>query len=93
MRIDIVTTYTMYVTTEEFELLYNIAGDAGFGYRYFPDENEYKITMDEDMLDDIKYFLEREQSRQLYDECNRGEAERIRDLLDDIHYEIRYNNI
>lgn len=93
MRIDIVTTYTMYVTAEEFELLYNIAGELGFGYRYFPDENEYKITMDEDMLDDIKYFLEREQSHQLYDECNRSEAERIRDLLDDIHYEIRYNNL
>ncbi len=91
MRIDIVTTYTIYVTAEEFELLYNIAGDAGFGYEYFKDEDEYKIVANEDILDDIKYFLEREQSHQLYDECNRNAAERIGDLLDSIYYELNYN--
>ena len=90
MRINQVTTFTMGLSVEEFELLHSICASLGYGYRI--EDDEYIITMDEDMLDDIKYFLEREQSHQYYDECNRFAAERIGDLLDCIYYELNYND-
>lgn len=89
MRIEETRTFTMVLNEAEFELLHSICASAGYGYRV--DNDEYIITMDKDMLDDIEYFLEREQSHQLYDECNRFAAEEIGDLLDGIYYELNYN--
>jgi hypothetical protein len=47
------------------------------------------MIITDDMLYDMKDLLESEQTYQLYEECNRPRAERIRDLLDDIYYELR----
>ena len=89
MRIEQVTTFTMALSEAEFTLLHSICASLGYGYRY--EEDEYIITMDEDMLEDVRYFLEREQTHQEYDECNRFAAEEIGDLLNAIYYELNYN--
>ena len=89
MRIEMETTYTMYTTVEEFELLYAIANEVGFGYRVVGEE--YELTLTEDMLDEIEELLEHESYVQEYEECNRARYEEIRDLQDSIYYELNYN--
>ena len=89
MRIFEERTYTMYLEEEEFGLLFEITKHIPYSYLYDTEENEYRIVMDEDMLDDICEELEREESRQLYEECNRIRALEIRDLLDNIYTELR----
>ena len=89
MRIFEERTYTMYLNEEEFGLLYEITKHIPYSYLYDTEENEYRIVMDEEMLDDIYEELKEEESRQLYEECNRARALEIRDLLDDIYMELR----
>ena len=89
MRIFEERTYTMYLNEEEFGLLFEITKHILYSYLYDTEENEYRIVMDEDMLDDIYEELKKEESRQLYEECNRAKALEIRDLLDDIYMELR----
>lgn len=89
MRIYEEKTYTMYLNEEEFGLLFEITKHIPYSYLYDTEENEYRIVMDEDMLDDIYEELKTEESRQLYEECNRSRALEIRDLLDDIYMELR----
>ena len=52
-----------------------------YSYLYDTEENEYRIVMDEDMLDDIEEALKDEMDRQFYEECNRFRANEIGDLL------------
>lgn len=89
MRIFEERTYTMYLNEEEFGLLFEITKHIPYSYLYDTEENEYRIVMDEDMLDDIYEELKDEMSKQLYEECNRFRANEIRDLLDDIYMELR----
>lgn len=89
MRLFEERTYTMYLNEEEFGLLFEITKHIPYSYLYDTEENEYRIVMDEDMLDDIYEELKEEESRQLYEECNRTKALEIRDLLDDIYMELR----
>lgn len=88
MRIFEERTYTMYLNEEEFGLLFEITKHIPYSYLYDTEENEYRIVMDEDMLDDIEEALKDEMDRQLYEECNRFRANEIRDLLDDIDMEL-----
>lgn len=87
--------YTMYLTDAEFELLHRICNPINYGYTYTgnyrDDDGLWKLILEEDMLDDIKYFLERERDYQLYDECNRVYAEEIQELINDIYFELNYN--
>lgn len=89
MRIFEERTYTMYLNEEEFGLLFEITKHIPYSYLYDTEENEYRIVMDEDMLDDIYEELKTEESRQLYEECNRVRALEIRELIDDIYLELR----
>ena len=89
MRIEMERTYTMYLSVEEFELLYSITNEVGFGYRIV--EEEYEITLTEDMLNEIEELLDHESYIQEYEECNRTRYEEIRDLQDSIYYELNYN--
>ncbi len=89
MRIEMERTYTMYLSVEEFELLYSITNEVGFGYRIV--EEEYEITLTEDMLNEIEELLDHESYVQEYEECNRTRYEEIRDLQDSIYYELNYN--
>lgn len=89
MRLFEERTYTMYLNEEEFGLLFEITKHIPYSYLYDTEENEYRIVMDEDMLDDIYEELKEEESRQLYEECNRARAQEIRDLLYDIYMELR----
>ena len=89
MRIEEARTYTVELSAEEFELLHPICKSVGYVYRFLVEENIYTMIITDDMLYDMKDLLEREQDYQLYEECNRFRAERIRDLLDDIYYELR----
>ena len=89
MRIFEEKTYTMYLNEEEFGLLFEITKHIPYSYLYDTEENEYRIVMDEDMLDDIYEELKEEASRQLYEECNRTRALEIRNLIDDIYMELR----
>lgn len=89
MRIFEERTYTMYLNEEEFGLLFEITKHIPYSYLYDTEENEYRIVIDEDMLDDIEEALKDEMDRQLYEEYNRFRANEIRDLLDDIYLELR----
>lgn len=89
MRIFEERTYTMYLNEEEFGLLFEVTKNIPYSYLYDTEENEYRIVMDEDMLDDIEEALKDEMDRQLYEECNRFRSNEIRDLLDDIYLETR----
>lgn len=91
MRIEEVKTYTIELSEEEFELLHPICKSVGYVYRFLVEEHVYTMIITDDMLDDIQELLKEEQDYQLYEECNRPRSERIRDLLDDIYYELRYN--
>ena len=89
MRIFEERTYTMYLNEEEFGLLFEVTKHIPYSYLYNTEENEYRIIMDEDMLDDIYEALKDEMDRQLYEEYNRFKANEIRNLLDDIYMELR----
>ena len=89
MRIFEERTYTMYLNEEEFGLLFEITKHIPYSYLYDTEENEYRIVMDEDMLDDIEEALKDEMDRQFYEECNRFRANEIGDLLYDIYLELR----
>ena len=89
MRIEEARTYTVELSTEEFELLHPICKSVGYVYRFLVEENIYTMIITDDMLYDMQDLLEREQTYQLYEECNRPRAERIRDLLNDIYLELR----
>ena len=89
MRIEEAKTYTVELSAEEFELLHPICKSVGYVYRFLVEENVYTMIITDDMLYDMQDLLEREQTYQLYEECNRPRAERIRDLLDDIYLELR----
>lgn len=89
MRLFEERTYTMYLNEEEFGLLFEITKHIPYSYLYDTEENEYRIVMDEDMLDDIEEALKDEMDRQFYEECNRFRANEIGDLLYDIYLELR----
>lgn len=89
MRIFEERTYTMYLNEEEFGLLFEITKNIPYSYLYDTEEKEYRIVMDEDMLDDIEEALKDEMDRQFYEECNRFRANEIGDLLYDIYLELR----
>lgn len=89
MRIEETKTYTVELSTEEFELLHPICKSVGYVYRFLVEENIYTMIITDDMLYDMKDLLEREQDYQLYEECNRFRANEIRNLLDDIYLETR----
>lgn len=95
MRIYEEKTYTMYLTVSEFELLYDICKEVGFGYTFEgnqrDEEGEYKLILTEDMLDEITDLLEARRCYELYEECNRFTADEIKYLLNDIYYELHYN--
>jgi hypothetical protein len=89
MRIESITTYTMYLSAEEFELLHSITSEVPYGYRVVEEEEEeYELKLTEDMLDEIKDLLEREAYVQKYEEYNRARYEEIVDLQNSIYYEL-----
>ena len=95
MRICEEKTYTMYLSVSEFELLYDICKEVGFGYIFIgnqrDEDGEYEIVLTEDMLDEITDLLKARQYNELYEECNRFAADEIKYLLNDIYYELHYN--
>ena len=90
MRIQESRTFTMELSTEEFELLHPICKSVGYVYRFLVEENVYTMIVTDDMLYDMQDLLEKEQTYQLYEECNRNRAEEIGELIDGIYYELNY---
>jgi hypothetical protein len=95
MRIEKERNYVMYLSVEEFDLMYPLTKDIPYGYRCITnneDEREsYVITLTDEMLDDIQYDLDRAAAYQEYEKCNRFRAKEIRDLNDTIYYELNYS--
>lgn len=95
MRICEEKTYTMYLSVSEFELLYDICKEIGFGYTFRgnqrDEDGDYKIVLTEDMLDEVTDLLESRYHYEQYEECNRFAADEIKYLLNDIYYELHYN--
>lgn len=95
MRIREERIYTMYLLVSEFELLYDICKEVGFGYTFEgnqrDEDGEYKIILTEEMLDEVLDLLERRRTYELYEECNRFAADEIKYLLNDIYYDLDYN--
>jgi hypothetical protein len=88
MRIFEEKTYTMYLNEEEFGLLFEVTKHIPYSYLYDTEENEYRIVMDEDMLDDC-YELLKEKMYFFDMEGMRGSYEEMRDLVDSIYLELR----
>ncbi len=88
MKIEEIKSYTMYLTPEEFELMYSITKAIPYGYRVVNDE--YVITATEDIINDIQNALEHEDYVQRYEECNRYKADMIANLIINIDYEMKY---
>jgi hypothetical protein len=88
MRIFEERTYTMYLNEEEFGLLFEVTKHIPYSYLYDTEENEYRIVMDEDMLDDC-YELLKEKMYFFDMEGMRGSYEEMRDLVDSIYLELR----
>ena len=86
MTINTTITYTLYLESEEFELLNSIVKELK--HEYDEEEQEYVVIVDEDMLYDIKEKLEYEAYIQEYEECNSYQANRITSLLCDINHEL-----
>lgn len=95
MRIVEERKYTMYLSVEEFDLMYPLTKDIPYGYRCITNNNDdresYIITLNESMLDDIGEALKYAEYVQEYEECNRFAAKEIRDLSDSIYYELKYS--
>ena len=95
MRIELEKNYTMYLSVEEFDLMYPLTKDVPYGYRCITnkeDEREsYVIKLTETMIDDIQDKLEYAAWYQEYEECNRYRAEEIHDLINSIYYELNYS--
>lgn len=95
MRICEKRSYTMYLTVSEFELLYDICKEVGFGYTFRgnqrDEDGEYEIILTPDMLDEVTDLLESRRTYELYEECNSFAADEIKYLLNDIYYELHYN--
>ena len=78
----------MYLSDEEFELLHDICGESvNYGYNYYNGCWIIKL-LSEQMIDKIEELLEHARNYQLYEECNRVKADRIRDLMIDLTYEM-----
>ena len=95
MRIELEKKYTMYLSVEEFDLMYPLTKDIPYGYRCITnnedDRESYVIKLTESMIDNIKYQLEYAAWYQEYEECNRYKAEEIRGLVNSIYYELKYS--
>lgn len=88
MRIFEERTYTMYLNEEEFGLLFEITKHIPYSYLYDTEENEYRIVMDEDMINECHDLLE--QKMYYFDsEGMRGSYNEVKDLLDDMYLELR----
>lgn len=85
-----IMTYKINFNEEEFELFYEITNDIPYGYLHNTLTNEYIVTIDEDIIYDIKEKLDIASSYELYENCNRFAAERITNLLNIIYLEQRY---
>ena len=86
MTINTTITYTLYLESEEFELLNSIVKELK--HEYDEEEQEYVVIVDEDMLYDIKEKLEYEAYIQEYEEYNSYQADRITSLICDISREL-----
>ena len=90
MKLEAVTTYTMELSVEEFELFHPICKEVGYNYRFNANEERYSMIVTDEMLFEMKYLLEQERDYQYYEECNRSRAEEIGELINEIYYELNY---
>lgn len=90
MRIQESRTFTMELSTEEFELLHPICKSVGYVYRFLVEEDVYTMIVTDDMLYDMENLLKDERDYQYYEECNRNRAEEIGELINEIYYELNY---
>jgi hypothetical protein len=84
----------MYLSVEEFDLMYPLTKDVPYGYRCITnkedDIEEYVLTLKNNMLDDIQEILYKESSRQKFEENNSFKAEELYELADSIYYNLKY---
>mgnify|MGYP003288561311 CR=1 FL=1 len=94
MRIVEEKKYTMYLSEEEFDLLYPITKSIPYGYRCITNNNddivEYVLTLKDNMLDDITEMLHDAASYAKYEEYNIFRAEEITRLSDAIYINLHY---
>ena len=90
MIINQVTTYTMELSVEEFELFHPICKEVGYNYRFNANEEIYSMIVTDEMLFEMKYLLEQERTYQYDEECNRNRAKEISELINEIYYELNY---
>ena len=90
MRIQEFRRFELFMDAEEFELFYEITSNVGYNYTHtvYKDDEEYKVILFEYTMDECYELLRERADWELYEECNRMKSDRIRDLINEIYYEI-----
>ena len=90
MRIQEFRRFELFMDAEEFELFYEITSNVGYNYTHtvYKDDEEYKVILFEYTMDECYELLRERADWELYEECNRMKSDRIRDLINEIYYEV-----
>ena len=90
MRIQEFRRFELFMDVEEFELFYEITSNVGYNYTHivYADSEEYKVILFEYTIDECYELLKERADWELYEECNRMKSDRIRDLINEIYYEV-----
>jgi hypothetical protein len=90
MRIQEFRRFELFMNVEEFELFYEITSNVGYNYTHtvYADDEEYKVILFEYTMDECYELLKERADWELYEECNRMKSDRIRDLINEIYYEV-----
>jgi hypothetical protein len=90
MRVQEFRRFELFMNVEEFELFYEITSNVGYNYTHtiYNDDEEYKVILFEYTMDECYELLKERADWELYEECNRMKSDRIRDLINEIYYEV-----
>jgi hypothetical protein len=90
MRVQEFRRFELFMNVEEFELFYEITSNVGYNYThtFYVGDEEYKVILFEYTIDECYELLRERADWELYEECNRMKSDRIRDLMNEIYYEV-----
>lgn len=80
--------YNIYFNTEDFSLLYELTCNIGYGYSFDTEINEFRLILDEDMVDEIDDILDRAHYHEYYEELCSYTADRISRLRIDLRDQV-----
>ena len=80
--------YNIYFNSEDFSLLYELTCNIGYGYSFDTEINEFRLILDEDMVDEIDDILDRAHYHEYYEENCSYTADRISRIRIDLREQV-----